>query len=203
MQIGGIRSDNNTHVHHVSRSIQGDAAEQKIKSGGMPTIESAMQQTAGQAADEGTAAFSLTDFFSRLHSGIKSRLGRIWGEGSEDDTAKAVEEAAAGEKDNVALESTINSNPYFTPVIAAESAPNIIQRLKLRVHQATGYLAKRFSFSGRNAFDAKNGEKRENLRRKSHYRDNDTEIECTITDDSYLMDSYDRKGEYSRLSTRL
>ena len=42
----------------------------------------------------------------------------------------------------------------------------------------------------------------EELRRQSRYRRDTVEISVAPTEDNYLMDSYDRKGEYSRLTTK-
>ena len=39
------------------------------------------------------------------------------------------------------------------------------------------------------------------MRRRSKYRQDELEIDCVLTDESYLLDSYDRKGEYSQLTT--
>lgn len=42
----------------------------------------------------------------------------------------------------------------------------------------------------------------EELRRRNRYRRDTVEISAACTEDNFLMDSYDRKGEYSRLTTR-
>ncbi len=42
----------------------------------------------------------------------------------------------------------------------------------------------------------------EELRRKSRYRRDTVEISIAPAEDNFLMDSYDRKGEYSRLTTK-
>ena len=42
---------------------------------------------------------------------------------------------------------------------------------------------------------------KEDLRKRSQYKEDDQEIECILTDESYLTDSYNRKGEYSHLTT--
>lgn len=42
----------------------------------------------------------------------------------------------------------------------------------------------------------------EELRRKSRYRRDTVEISAAPAEDNFLMDSYDRKGEYSRLTTK-
>ena len=42
---------------------------------------------------------------------------------------------------------------------------------------------------------------KEDLRKRSKYKQDDQEIECILMDESYLTDSYNRKGEYSHLTT--
>lgn len=213
MQIGGIGSEHNTHAHHVTSCIHESSEKQKPK-GGMAMSRTAMQQTAQQALQDENSAFSLSDFFNRLSGGTKRLFGRIWGGSGEKDSGTVTDEADEQEMAEIAAslapvngqdgKNRINNNPFFTPVVNnAGPSQNFVQKVKLKIRQTAGYLAKHFSFSGKNSFDTKQGENREDLRRKSRYRDDDMEIECTITDDSYLLDSYDRRGEYSRLSTKL
>lgn len=94
-----------------------------------------------------------------------------------------------------------NNNPYFS-AIPENVAPQqtIWQKIKVRFENITGFLAKRFSFSNSSTFQTKQERPKEDLRRHSRYREDELEIDCIITDDSYLMDSYNKKGEYSKLS---
>lgn len=106
----------------------------------------------------------------------------------------------------------MGNNPYFT----THSDPgkvkeNLFQKIRVKFRDAAGQLAKRFGgrlgerlagrFSGKNSLDSRRQRSKEDLRRHSRYKDEDMEIDCVLTDDSYLMDSYDRKGEYSKLTT--
>lgn len=95
----------------------------------------------------------------------------------------------------------LNNNPYFA-AITEESVPQqtIWQKIKVRFQNITGFLAKRFSFAGGGTFQTKQERPKEDLRRHSRYRKDDLEIDCVLTDESYLMDSYNKKGEYSKLS---
>lgn len=95
----------------------------------------------------------------------------------------------------------VNNNPYFA-ALTEESVPqqSVWQKIKIRFQNITGFLAKRFSFAGGGTFQTKQEHPKEDLRRHSRYRKDDVEIDCIITDDSYLMDSYNKKGEYSKLS---
>lgn len=94
-----------------------------------------------------------------------------------------------------------NNNPYFTTVSeSADTRQNVWQKIRVRFQNITGFLMKRFSFGGNNSFQTRQERPKEDLRRHSRYRGDELEIDCILTDDSYLLDSYNEKGEYSRLS---
>ncbi len=98
-------------------------------------------------------------------------------------------------------------SPYFAAVANAGAQRQSLgqalgQKMRARFAPAADFLAKRFPFAGKNPFWAKREQRREDLRKRSHYRSDDLDMECVLTDDSYLLDSYDRKGGYSQLSTR-
>lgn len=103
----------------------------------------------------------------------------------------------------------IQDNPYFA---AAEEIggrqDTLWRKAKVRFKDVAGRLAGhlpgRFSgfFQTRNSFQAKQEKPKQDLRKHSKYRKDEVEIDCVLTDDSYLLDSYDRKGEYSKLSTK-
>ena len=104
---------------------------------------------------------------------------------------------------------TVQDNPYFS---AVEDTGNLKQtfwqRVKVRFHNVSGQLSGRlprkyFGFQTRNSFQAKQEKPKEDLRKHSRYRQDTVEIDCVLMDDSYLMDSYDRRGEYSKLSTKI
>lgn len=109
-------------------------------------------------------------------------------------------------------QSQIGSNPYFTTHSdPGKTKENIFQKIRVRFRDMAGQLTKRFGgrlgerlagkFAGKNTLNSRQQRSKEDLRRRSRYKENDTEIDCVLTDDSYLLDSYDRKGEYSRLTT--
>lgn len=96
---------------------------------------------------------------------------------------------------------TPQENPYFLPLTDAQKQKEqFLQRIKIRFYALTGQLTRQFS--GKDTFHAKQEQAKEDLRRHSRFRAEDREIECVLTDDSYLLDSYDRKGEYSKLSVK-
>ncbi len=103
-------------------------------------------------------------------------------------------------------------NPYFT----THSDPGKIRenpfvKVRIRFRDAAGQLARRFGgklgnrlagrFAGKKPLDYRQRESKEDMRKRSRYKGVEEEIDCVLTDDSYLMDSYDRNGEYSRLTT--
>lgn len=98
---------------------------------------------------------------------------------------------------------TINNNPHFVP-IQENATP--WQRIKVRFQNIagslTGFMAKHFSFSNNSSFHTKQERPKEDLSRHSRFRKDELEIDCIITDDSFLMDSYNDKGEYSKLSSK-
>lgn len=97
-------------------------------------------------------------------------------------------------------------NPWFVPVehqgvVRTAHPGGIRERMQARFSSVSRFLAKRlpagsgtFSFSGMNKH-----KKDEKLTRKSRYKEEDSEIECILTDDSYLLDSYDRNGAYKQI----
>lgn len=96
---------------------------------------------------------------------------------------------------------TITANPYFSAIEDKGTQQQTLwQRIKVKFESITGYFTKHFSFSNRNSFQAKQENAKEDLSKRSRYRKGDMEIDCVLTDESYLMDSYNSKGEYSRLA---
>lgn len=108
-----------------------------------------------------------------------------------------------------AIQSHINHNTsYFMGGADTENQKQTFwQKVRTRFYNVSGQLNGRlhhkfFSFQAKNSFQAKQEKTREDLRRHSRYRRDTVEINCAPTEESYLMDSYDRKGEYSRLTTK-
>lgn len=100
----------------------------------------------------------------------------------------------------------IHNNPYFAAVERPDDQQgNLLRRARVKVEKMAGQLTGRFSgkfFSAQagNSFQARKERPREDLRRQSKFRRDELVIDCVLTDDSYLLDSYDRKGAYSKLS---
>lgn len=100
----------------------------------------------------------------------------------------------------------IHNNPYFSAVDRSdERQGNLWRRMKVKFKDMAGQLAghlpgKFFSAQTKNSFQTRQDRPKEDLRRHSKFRRDELEIDCVLTDDSYLLDSYDRKGAYSKLS---
>lgn len=100
-----------------------------------------------------------------------------------------------------ARQQALESNPYFSAIEdTGREKQNIWEKVRVKFQSIAGQLMGRFS--NKNSFQTKQEKQKEDLRRHSRYRQDDLEIDCILTDDSYLLDSYDRKGEYSKLSTK-
>ncbi len=102
----------------------------------------------------------------------------------------------------------MQGNPYFSTMAERNTPLTPLQKIRARVVSAAEKVAgrlpgKAFRFQGQNSFHTKSRQRpREDLRKRSKYRKDELEIDCILTDESYLMDSYDRKGEYSQLTTK-
>ena len=102
----------------------------------------------------------------------------------------------------------VASNPYFTVTSDTGKVKEpLLVRIRIRFRDITGYLSRyaggrlagRFS-KGSNLTGGRN-KPRQDLRKQSRYREKGVEMDCVLTDDSHLMDSYDSTGKYSRLGT--
>lgn len=104
-------------------------------------------------------------------------------------------------------------NPYFTTHSGSGVIKeSFLQKVRIKFRDMSGQMAKKFGgrlgerlagrFSGKNELNARQRKPKDDLRKRSRYRGEDEEIDCVLTDDSYLMDSYNRKGEYTSLTTK-
>lgn len=101
---------------------------------------------------------------------------------------------------------TIQNNPYFSAVEdTGRKQETLWQKVKVKFKDIAGQLAGHlpgnfFSTQTGNFFQAKQEQPKKDMRRHSKFREDEVEIDCILTDDSYLLDSYDRSGKYSKLS---
>lgn len=230
MQVHGVGSEHNHSMHQVTDCMHTDTIAKKgaaAAPGAKDTFENSLQEKQGADGEK-----SLLSWWRNTLSSGRKLLGRIWGEGtgpnalageSGENTVGTVEQvmaqigdpssedAPAGQhlsttqKELVASTTVpgriVEHNPYFATVEDTGKAKQTFwERAKVRFQSIAGYLTRQFS--GRNTFQTKQERPKEDLRKHSRYRQDDLEIDCVLTDDSYLLDSYDSKGEYSKLSPR-
>lgn len=94
-----------------------------------------------------------------------------------------------------------NESSYFAAVSDSDNRErNIWEKVRVKFQAASGYLTKQFS--NKNTFQSGQEQPREDMRRRSHYHSGEEELDCVITDDSFLLDSYDRKGEFRQLTPK-
>ena len=99
------------------------------------------------------------------------------------------------------------THTYFQPVepravVPETPAEKVRYQVQKIARKLMDRLPKRFLGSHSGDFlQTKQQHTKEDLRKRSQYKENDQEIECILTDESYLTDSYNRKGEYSHLTT--
>lgn len=204
MQLNGIGSGHNLNLHHVTNCRHDHGVTQKESAAAMSSANQlvSQQQKLEQSLENN---LSFTDWVKNMLGKTKSLWGKIWGtteEGlvpgkNEDSTGAQVARAATA----VPPPQTITHNPYFSALgDTGAQQQTLWQRLKVKFESITGYLTKHFSFSNPNNFQAKQEKPKEDLSKRSRYREDEMEIDCVLTDESYLMDSYNSKGEYSRLA---
>lgn len=216
MQLGGIGNTHNTDIHQVTTCMHDHDHSLKGAAGIQMSVESTLQK-AEQQEDQMT----LSQWTERLLNRGKRLWRGVWGsndagnaEESGDKSGKAQvlaqisDSADASVKRTEARVDAGHVNPYFS--VASENGARHmtpLQKVKAKVRGVTGHLAghlpgKFFNFQTKNSFHTKQERPKEDLRKHSRYRSDELEIDCILTDESYLLDSYDRKGEYSQLTTK-
>lgn len=217
MQVGGLGSGHSVGDHHVTKCIH-DHHETQAETGGM----SMKASSSGGAAAVQTEIQA--DGLSALSAWMKNMLGNsrglllnFWKGGEALSGTK--EQAAAGSLPGGAAGSIAEGRAAVPGTLqedaqAAAAIPVAAQtRTRRQEEHNRSYLSagetpgkRKHAFwqkrKPRNSFQTKQEKPREDLRRHSRYRKDTLEISCAFTEDSFLMDSYDRKGEYSRLTTK-
>lgn len=179
----------------------------------------AEQNQVSQSQTERVDYRNITGWFRHLMDGGKNWLGRIWENGGtpadtqtqssqSGEVRHTLQQAQEQAVQTVQLQGlSYAANPYFIPADkqggAAEMPADIKTRLKIKLEPVTKFMERHFhkNFQKKKGFlsgDRKQ-EQKEDLRRHSRYREDELELECMITDDSYLLDSYDKKGEFTTI----
>jgi len=230
MQVHGVGSEHNHSMHQVTDCMHTDTIAKKgaaATPGAKDTFENSLQEKR-----EADGEKSLLSWWRNTLSSGRKLLGKIWGEGAGPNSLAgepgeniagtveqvmaqigdpASEDAPTGQPISTTQQEFVASatvpgrimerNPYFAAVEdTGKPKQNLWEKVKVRFQSIAGYLTRQFS--GKNAFQTKQERPKEDLRKHSRYRQDDLEIDCVLTDDSYLLDSYDRKGEYSKLSPK-
>ncbi|MCM1190363.1 MAG: hypothetical protein NC541_13840 [bacterium] len=224
MQLGGIGDSHGRESHQVTDCMH-IHEHYKKEPGGAAASSSTMSSQAFQTLNrQQDAQMSLSAWLEKLLGSGKSLLKGIWGVNevkndaalTGDKTGAAQMMASLDEREGQdagragTKSASLQENPYFLTVAPGEPERHMppLQRIRTKVRSVTGQLAGKlpgrfFRFQAKNSFQARpDNRPKEDLRKHSKYRKDELEIDCILTDESYLMDSYDRKGEYSRLTTK-
>lgn len=230
--VGGVGSSHDIDDHHVTGCMHTHThyhKESKAGSGGNVSSQMAQMQMQNRQQD---AQFTLTDWIQRVINRGRGIFRGIWGTNetntagpSGDKTGgaqtmaqvgdtRAAADGAAGHSmtahSTAAHSAETVGNPYFREISEKNAAAHMtpFQKIRSKVVAGAEKLAgrlpgKAFQFQTKNSFHAKSRQhSKENLRKRSRYKKDELEIDCVLTDESYLMDSYDRKGEYTQLTTK-
>jgi hypothetical protein len=220
MQIGGVGSGHDTYSHQVTGCIH-EHGENKDVGGAGTKLGSV--QTAEEVLQENSSV-NFMSWVQNISSKGKQFLQKIWGESKEANDAITSQNGSgnhiAGQEtlvtgNSVGVKTTMNraavetaaTHTYFRPVEAKDAMPaNPLQKVRYQVQKVARKLMDRLPsrFLGSHTGDflqTKQQQTKEDLRKRSQYKQDDQEIECILTDESYLTDSYNRKGEYSHLTT--
>lgn len=227
MQLGGIGDHHTSSMHQVTSCLHSheDSLEGKMK---MLTRPGAATQQTLQVHQEQPAQLSVYDWMQKLLRSTGQRLLGFWRGNDTAAVGQSGEKAGVSQtmaqmhpasdtnvtngSDQVKQAQLLQHNPYFSAVAPDPKLvqPSLGQRIKMKCKGVASQLADhlpgrffgRFSFEKKGSFHSRKESTKENLRKRSKYREDTLEIDCVLTDDSYLLDSYDRKGEYTKLTTR-
>lgn len=222
MQLGGIGRDHSSETHQVTNCMHEHTHYKKV--GAAASAASNMNaQTFQLQEQQQEAQFSLSAWLQKTLRGGRNLFKGIWGTndvnspGPSGDKLGQAQLMAAVDENMVSkgqkaasISADVQGNPYFAVVQGSPSSAHMtpFQKVRAKVKGVTGQLAGKlprhfFRSQARNSFQAKSEQRsKEDLRKRSKYRKDELEIDCILTDESYLMDSYDRKGEYSQLTTK-
>lgn len=223
MQLNGIGMEHSSDMHSVTKCLHDHSDAERNGGAKMLSAPGSTAQFSMRTSQEQQKEFSFAELAQRLLASGRERLLGFWrgndipsvGEtGEKTGTAQVMAQMEKENDTSVANaarhNAMINNNPYFaavTPERPQSTGIPVLQKVKLKTKAVTGQLAKHlpgkfFNFQKQGSFHAKKEGSRENIRRRSKYRQDELEIDCVLTDESFLLDSYDRKGEYSQLTTR-
>lgn len=224
MQIGGVGSGHDTYSHQVTECLHEHAGQTDTGSMANKMADSQTVQVATEILQD-TSNENMMSWVQKIGNSGKQLLQKIWGESKESNDAISSQKDGSGNHiagqetlvtgNSVGVKTTLNraavetaaTHTYFQPIETREAVPTTpLQKVRYQVQKVARKLMDRLPgrFLGSHSGDflqTKQQHTKEDLRKRSQYKEDDQEIECILTDESYLTDSYNRKGEYSHLTT--
>lgn len=232
MQINGVGNGtgHNHNAHQVTGCIHEEKVSKKSGASATASANQNTAQSNNSQYTQQPGGFSLSSWWKKLLAGGQKLFVSIWGEvpvkdveSGKDEGLQDMEQVMApigdaeeGQSDLGTTTNTmgaeaaaasgfrqqdLHNNPYFSAIEdTGKEKQNLWAKMRVRFQELTGQLTGRFS--NKNSFQTKQQKPKEDLRKHSRYRQDDLEIDCILTDDSYLLDSYDSKGAYSKLSPK-
>lgn len=216
--VGGIGSGMNSqnmngHVHHVTECIREERHKQP--QGGAAASTRMTVGESVQTITEQEPQWNLFEWAGRAigrgTSGIRSLFGLGQGTGVRGSRETATTRENVMERLLPDQKSGADRAAYFVPARAAAPQNSWFQNLKtraaIRFGEIRGSLSKHLKREqnlqmGTGKQGNFSQREKQNRKRLSVYRQEELEIQCIITDDSYLLDSYNKKGDYSKLGSR-
>ncbi len=220
--INGIGNDVNNqlmdnHVHHVTDCIHEDRMQRnKETAGGLRDSVTLTSEQVKQIPETGQNIFQWVEqVINQGITGIKNFFSIPGDGGLSDNTSTGTNSQDLRGAQNSLMaqlmpdEEAISDTTakYFVP--AQEEIPannwyaNLKNRVRIKFGEIRNSLSKFLKQDQTLNMGAGNSGSRnkqqEDKSRLSVYKKNELEINCIITDDSFLLDSYNRKGDYSKL----
>lgn len=223
MQVGGVGSGHDTYSHHVTSCLHEHGANTDTGSMGAKSGAAQTAQMATEALQENSKG-NLLSWVQNIGNSGKQLLQKIWGDSKESNDAISSQKDGSGNHiagqetlvtgNSVGVKTTLTGgggdggNAYLFPADrdTRGCADNTVAKVRYQIQKVARKLMDRLPgrFLGSHSGDflqTKQQHTKEDLRKRSQYKEDDQEIECILTDESYLTDSYNRKGEYSHLTT--
>ncbi len=209
MQLNEIGSGHSSESHHVTSCMHSHAHFDKVGKMGAAASSGAALQSRMAAESQADAQLSLAVWLDKTLNGGRKLWGSIWGNGAATGAAEPEKESGDGrgaERISAVLPQDIHNNPYFCAVEGQDGRQgNLWRRARVKLKNMAGQLTGRFpgsflSAQARSSSHTRQERSGGELRRRSKFRRDELVIDCVLTDDSYLLDSYDKKGAYSKLS---
>lgn len=229
MQIGGLGSSHSTSDHHVTNCIHDHHEVRKNVGMAAMKTSAAAEASAAKTELQQEGLFSLSAWMRNMLGSGKGFLLNFWdggqasaggtegdqasiygAEGSQAAASQAVVPSGdPGMAAAVTVQPAVSHNSPDLPAVgkAGTRKQRLLRKVRERFYNMSGRLSGRrtrkdLGFQTKNSFRARQERSGEDLRKQSGHRRDTVEINYAQTEESYLMDSYDRKGEYTRLTTK-